>query len=580
MLAVNDGPKKPPDSDEVPAKDLTLADVPRKVSESESMPGGPEGESMARGTFVILLARIFGLGCVFVTMNIVLPRVMPEGEFGNFKILMTFVLAFETALHYGLPAAVSKFIAEDRAFLGYFLTKGFWLQIWFSLILFAISLVLSPIATVFYKEDLRFGLLFVLAMVDIPAYAIYNIRMSVLNGLRRFTKESYTVLWYEASRTAMTVGGVLWVAHLGRVDLMIPVALIANFLSSVVGLYWSVVYTRAETGFREDPGMVPTIIRFITPNITAMFIYQALLFVDFWCVKGFITSGMPEDESALSGNILGSYAFAGSIAIIPSLLYHSLYPALFPTISYHLGQGNIDKIRTIILQATKAGFILLLPISVAMCGTSKEIFSVLVGEGYDFAWVYLGLLVFTMAAYTLYLSASIIIIASNHPEYPLKNVTCLLISAFVLNWLFMKVIPLNFFGADNDPVTRALAGPVIGIILGLIGTWFFGRWIVKRYRVFARLDEVVKISIACLIPAPLLWMIDLSGWLARMSMFEAIGSEQVSRLLSMLLGVIGEYLIYFIIYSILLFLLGVFDREEKRKILRLIRLGRKNGTDG
>jgi O-antigen/teichoic acid export membrane protein len=533
---------------------------------------------MARGTFVILLARIFGLGCIFVTMYIVLPRVMPEGEFGNFRILMSFVVAFETALHYGLPAAVSKFIAEDRAFLGYFLTKGFWLQIWFSLILFGISLIIAPIATVFYKENFVFGMLFVLAMLDIPAYAIYNIRMSVLNGLRRFTKESITVLWYEASRTVMTVGGVLWAASVGRVDWMIPLALIANFLSSVVGLYWSVVYTRADTGYREEAGMVPAIIKFITPNIVAMFVYQALLVIDLWCVKGFITSSMTDTEEA--GKLLGSYGLAGSIAIVPSLLYHSLYPALFPTISHYLGLGDIERVRRIIHQATKAGFIVLLPISIAMCGTSQEIFLVLVGQGYGFAWQYLGVLVFSMVAYTLYLSASIIIIASNHPEYPLKNVSCLLVGAFLLNWIFMKLAPVNLFGPADNPISRAMAGPVVAIVVGLIGTWFFARWIVTRYHVFAKAHEVARISLACLVPAPVLWFLDIPAQLQQLNPFGIHIEEHTYSLVYLLLGVTVEYLIYFICYSILLFLFGAFDPEEKKKILRLIRRERLEGSEG
>ena len=576
-MPVPDRSKSQNNSDADLIKDLTLSGGPSADSGDDALPGGAEGESMARGTFVILLARIFGLGCIFVTMYIVLPRVMPEGLFGNFRILMSFVVAFETALHYGLPAAVSKFIAEDRAFLGYFLTRGFWLQIWFSLILFAISMVIAPIATIFYKEDLTFGLLFVLAMLDIPAYAIYNIRMSVLNGLRRFTKESITVLWYEASRTVLTVGGVLWAASQGRIDLMIPAALIANLLSSIVGLYWSVVYTRAETGYREDPGMVPAIVKFITPNIVAMFVYQALIVVDLWCVKGFITSNMDDSEQA--GKILGSYGLAASIAIVPSLLYHSLYPALFPTISHYLGQGKIDNVRKIIHQATKAGFIVLLPISVAMCATSKEIFAILVGQGYDFAWQYLGVLVFSMAAYTLYLSASIIIIASNHPEYPLKNVSCLLVGAFVLNWIFMRLVPFNVFGPADDPISRAMVGPFVAILVGLVGTWFFAKWIIKRYKVFVKLGEVVRICLAVIVPAPFLWAVDIPAILQGWSLWGNSASENSVGLANLLIGITLEYLIYFLCYSILLFLFRAFDPEEKEKIIKLIRRERKSSPE-
>ena len=109
--------------------------------------------------------------------SIVLPNLMPEGEFGNLQVFMSFVMAFEIALHYGLPAAVSKFIAEDTDFLGYFLTKGFKLQVIFSLVLFVISLIISPFATMFFKADTTFWLLFVLAMVGFSAAIVFGFQV-------------------------------------------------------------------------------------------------------------------------------------------------------------------------------------------------------------------------------------------------------------------------------------------------------------------------------------------------------------------------------------------------------------------
>ncbi|MCK4719071.1 oligosaccharide flippase family protein, partial [bacterium] len=183
-------------------KKMTLSDSIAQADDPRFKAIMDKGESIARGAFVILIARVFGLACTFVTMNIVLPRIMPVGNFATFQIIMSFVIIFEIAIHYGLPSAISKLVAEDLRFIGFFLTKGFKIQIWFSLALFAATILLSPLITLYLRENLTFALLFGMAMIDIPAYAMYNIKMSVLNGLRRFTKESYTVLWYEASRTA------------------------------------------------------------------------------------------------------------------------------------------------------------------------------------------------------------------------------------------------------------------------------------------------------------------------------------------------------------------------------------------
>ena len=88
----------------------------------------------------------------------------------------------------------------------------------------------------------------------------------------------------------------------------------------------------------------------------------------------------------------------------------------------------------------------------------------------------------------------------------------------------------------------------------------------KEYGVFAKWADLFRISAACLVPAPLLWLLNLPGIGNNPSLIRIIG------------GLIAEYLIYFLCYSILLFLFGAFDPDEKSKILRLIRRDRKGGA--
>ena len=514
------------------------------------------GESIGRGALVILIARIFGLACTFVTMNIVLPRLMPTGDFGTFYILMSFVIIFEIAIHYGLPSAISKLVAEDFRFIGFFLTKGFKLQVWFSLILFAITLLLSPVVTMYLKEDRTFMLLFALAMIDIPAYAMYNIRMSVLNGLRRFTWEAYTVLWYNASRAVFTIGSVWWAYREGNIELMIPLALIANIISSVVGLYFSNLYTRGYKGYREDRHMLKKIVAFIAPNMAGMFIYTTLLKLDLWSVQAYITSVMSTDNvTGPTMNpelIIGSYAYSSTLAVIPSLLFHSLYPAIYPSISYHLGQKEYHRVRKLIIQATKSCFLILFPISLAMSGTSKEIIEILVGDKYPFAWVFLGLMVFGATCYTWFLTICVIMVAINYPWYVFKYMLGALIVAFFFTWFFMAGVPINLFGPET-PVGWALAGPSVQIIVGLTGTAILGLWLHRKFRAFVSIWNIQKIVAAMLIASVFIYFLNLKSF-----------------------WIIIEYLLYFLSYSILLFLFGVFEPGEKEKILKLLRIGRKS----
>ncbi|MCX6647174.1 MAG: oligosaccharide flippase family protein [bacterium] len=547
---------KNPDFNPDALKKLTLSDSSGAETDETAREIFAKGESIGRGAFVILIARIFGLACTFITMNIVLPRLMPAGDFGSFQIIMSFVIIFEIAIHYGLPSAISKLVAEDIRFIGFFLTKGFKLQVWFSLILFATTLLLSPIITYYLKEDRTFILFFALAMIDIPAYAMYNIRMSVLNGLRRFTRESYTVLWYNARRTIFTIGAVWWAYREGKIELMIPLALIANIMSSIVGLYFSNVYTKGYGGYREDPNMLKKIIAFIAPNMAGMLIYTTLLKLDLWSVQAFITSGMstgnitdPKFDPEL---IIGSYAYSGSLAVIPSLLFHSLYPAIYPSISYHLGHGEFDKVRKLIIQATKANFLILLPFSLAIAGTSKEIIAILVGNKYPFAWVFLDVMVFGATCYTFFLTLCVIMVAINYPYIVFKHLITALIAAFFFTWLFMTHMPENIFGPET-PIGWALAGPGVQIIIGITGTAILGLWLHRKFKAFVNIWKIVKIFAATLIASPFIYLLNFKSF-----------------------WVVIEYLLYFISYSILLYLFGVFEPDEKKKILKLLRIGAKS----
>ena len=540
-------------------KKMTLSDSIAQADDPRFKAIMDKGESIARGAFVILIARVFGLACTFVTMNIVLPRIMPVGNFATFQIIMSFVIIFEIAIHYGLPSAISKLVAEDLRFIGFFLTKGFKIQIWFSLALFAATILLSPLITLYLRENLTFALLFGLAMIDIPAYAMYNIRMSVLNGLRRFTRESYTVLWYNASRTVFTIGAVLWAANSGRIELMIPLALISNILSSFVGFYFSDKYTRGYEGYREDPKMLKTIVAFIAPNMAGMFIYSTLLKLDLWSVQAFITSAMSHenitDPKMDPDLIIGSYAYSGLIAVIPSLLFHSIFPAIYPSISYHLGQGDFDKVRKLIIQATKACFLILLPVSLAMSGTSKEIITILVGDRFPFAWIFLGLMVYGATCYTFFLTICVIMVAINFPYYVFKHLISALIAAFFFTWLLMAGVPTNIFSTET-PIGWALAGPAVQIIIGLLGTLILGIWLHRKFQAFVSIWNIAKIIAACLIAAPFIYLLNLKSF-----------------------WIVFEYLLYFLSYSILLFLFGVFEPDEKEKILKLFRIGHKTPSD-
>jgi hypothetical protein len=143
-------------------------------------------------------------------------------------------------------------------------------------------------------------------------------------------------------------------------------------------------------------------------------------------------------------------------------------------------------------------------------------------------------------------------VAINYPYNVFKHLITALIAAFFFTWLFMTHIPENIFGPET-PIGWALAGPGVQIIIGITGTAILGSWLHRKFKAFVNIWKIVKIFAATLIASPFIYLLNFKSF-----------------------WVVIEYLLYFISYSILLYLFGVFEPDEKKKILKLLSYRGKN----
>lgn len=528
-----------------------------------------KGESIGRGIFVILISQLLYL-FVNYALFYYLGKRFVEGNFGNYQAGYRLILAFELALMYGIPVTVAKYVSKDARYLGFFMGKGMWLQLKFAIVLYFVFVFMAGVLILgVWQQGILLFLIFLFAGTDIILYGIYNIRMSVLNPMRKFTREAFIIICYSLSRFIATIVMV-------EMGLGLTGAFIGNIISSIVGIILAYRLTRFKVGFREEPGLVKSIVAFITPNIIAMAVFKLLIDTDLWSVLAFF-----KNHASIGLYKIGDYyAAIGTIAVIPLMLSTAVYPPMFVSITYHLSQGEKDKAKRVVTQTIKMLWIMLVPVATVILASSQQVYSIMYPkfstmatpeetEAFLQATTALGLLAYGVSAYSLYWTSGIIIIATGYPRYPMWNVICMVPLCLLLNVVFITLLkPLGWgmFGA-------AMAVSCVGII----GNFFFGRWIKRFYGEYGDFWAFVKISIS----AVLLYFLSVA---VRLGLIELAGQMGFgSSVLTKVLLVIGLFIICFPTYLGFLYLIGVFDADEKRKIGRLLNrfaFWRKQVEDG
>ncbi len=517
-------------------------------------------QSIGKGSLAIMFAQIFFLGFNFI-LRTYLAHNVSAAELDIYHLVVSvLIMSFQRIIHYGLPVAVSKYLSQDPAYLGYFSTKGLRLQIYFSLILFVIAVSITPLVVVIVKNK-AVVVPYLIGCISIPFFAIYNIRLCILNGLRRFYQEALTMFTFGLFRLVAVVLIVWLVLRMGPGfsdifqkgttygwdSVALNGAILAGTLAAILGLTIAWAFTKEKFGYKEDKNMLRDIIQFVGPNIISILLLHLLMNVDIFLVNRYFASNL---------NPAGYYAQAAFIALLPYILFNALYATIFPNIVHEISVGAIEKAREIVMFSTRVVSIVLIPSCFIAWASASEIIDLFNPPEYIAASLALSILIVSISFFTLFMNLGVITVAGGHPRKFTFSFLMLLPLGVVLNFLlvsFCARIGVNLpYGDDfmmwishngteeHISVSWALGGAAVAAgITAIAGCLYLGTHVYKRFGGLINLKTVFR-ALAASIPAYIV---------IRLLPFEGI-----FILVDLIAGII--------VYAVVLLLIGEFTKDE------------------
>jgi len=208
------------------------------------------GKHLGKGIWGIAdktLPAVYGLGFVLLVI-----RVLPEEEFGNFVLIQEiFLIISGLAMGFALQPMV-KYVAEDRPDSGAIISAALFLNLVFVILCSIVSVVgRGPVSELLNSRGLNTLMLYIPALL-LASFA-RNFTLMLLQT-RFMMKE---IFWTDAAHFIGAVGLFAVFAHNGGIETamdMININLISLSASSLVGLFFSRSLLR--TRWRPQPASV------------------------------------------------------------------------------------------------------------------------------------------------------------------------------------------------------------------------------------------------------------------------------------------------------------------------------------
>ncbi len=413
---------------------------------------------------------------------LILGRVLGPAKLGIYGVIISLVTVVNVVVARGYCRAVTKFISEKAEKAEIIKRNILFFQSIMSIVVFLIfffcakwiSLLFNDITLTPYLKVASF------AFISFPLYSIF---VAYISGLKKFKQQAILHGIYSILKFVLIIGLVL-------IGYSILGGIIGFVLSSTIMFFLCLfiyVIRKKEkfiSYFKELKlsylwGYFKKTWRFAFP-ITILGLFTLLLpETSLYLIKSL-------SESSISNTLAGYYTAISTIAKTPLYFIFPLSIVLFPLISESTAFKNIEKVRTYIKSGLRYSLMILVPLTLLISATSKEIIRLLYSETFirniNVAPT-LSILIIGLGFFALFNLFIAIISGSGKPK----------ISMFIGGIILILNIILNFIFIPQKGLIGAALATSISIFIGFI---IISIYIIKKFNVFTYKKSIIKIMLS------------------------------------------------------------------------------------
>lgn len=427
--------------------------------------------SLAQGIFLVI-------GFV---LHAFLARWLAPTPYGIFGVAMTVLVWVEIIINNGVPSALQRFLPDQSLSEQSVRRAAALCQAIIGIGLFIVFYVAAPWLALLLRAPTLTAYLR-LAFVDILAMGGYAYYRGILNGWRAFEHLALAITAYSLTKLV----SICLLVYLG---LGIQGALIGNIIASLGGLAIALFWThrsRTPTSDKPQSSLAQLnerlLLSFVLPAALFTLASNVLLGIDLMGVQALVSD---TDQ-------VGYYAAAVNLANAPRLVLLAFSFTLLPSLSYAIAARDPAQARRYLQQIIRLLSLILLPILALVTSTARPLVAFVFSEAYLPAAPVLSVLIFTYAAYTVYITLATTLLAEDRPGQALAIPLALLPVAGGAVWL----------GASRYGTMGAAYASLLGVgaaAASVVGyTW-------RRFRPALSLGSVGRIVLASAVIGGLGW---------------------------------------------------------------------------
>jgi len=464
------------------------------------------GNSIGVGTIYLMLAGIATIVSNYL-VSIGVARLLGPELYGVYGVLMSLYLINRAFLNTGLPKAVSRFISGSEKNIGEIFRFSFKLQFVIAIV-FALVYILfsSVIASTLNDSSLKYYIMF-LGITIIPLSLLAMNLSGFINGLRLFKIQAKLKILLPTLKiffvfSFLLLGYKLWGALIGY--------FISVLLTLLLSQYFLKRYANKVTLKTTKSGFYKKVLIFSAPLTVAAFGFALLRHINILFIKSLL-----QDNLAA-----GLYNSAFILSNAPFMVFSALPFTLLPSVSKSVSDGNIILTKKYISNSLRGLLLLLLPITLIISATSKNLITLFFTDSYSLAAPILQVLIFSSGILVIFKTLNSIITGIGKPKLEMVAVIVMFLFLSILN---IFLIPsLGILGAAYSSLITSL------IALGISASYVF-----YRFRILIKISSLIRITICSLIIFFIALLTNFSG-----------------------IYLIFHYAFLFLIYFILLYLFG------------------------